>query len=249
MEGYLRGDADAAELAVALLDGRTRAGRLRHDEAAAAEAQIDQLLHGRAHFQKRVLAADAAVGAPRATKTGASEGPHDDVVDPGVGNDECAARIGKSRHVEPGLFQTGDGLGVQGAFGHGDAQRAARGGRGVGLGRGGGHGLLQREGEARGGTIGPEGAYHAVVAAAGAQRRAQVGRAGLEDEARVVVEGAGHREVDEHGVGQTGLAQKVVGGLEVVQIGHAPERGHERAHRVDGVLGARMRASCRMASV
>lgn len=175
--GVLRGDADAAELAVALLDGRTRAGRLRHDEAAAAEAQIDQLLHGSAHFQKRVLAADAAVGGAQGHEDGGIGGPHDDVVDPGL--EMTSERPGLASPVtsRPGLFQTGDGLGVQGALGHGDAQRARVCGRRVHFGRGGGHGLLQREGEARGGAIGPEGAYHAVVAAAGAQRRAQIGRA------------------------------------------------------------------------
>lgn len=156
MEGYFVADADAAELAVALLDGRTRAGRLRHDEAAAAEAQIDQLLHGGAHFQKRVLAADAAVGGAQGHEDGGIGGPHDDVVDPGVGDDERAPGVGKPRHIEAGLFQTGDGLGVQGALGHGDAQRARVCGRRVHFGRSGGHGLLQREGEARGGAIAPK---------------------------------------------------------------------------------------------
>ena len=57
-------------------------------------------------------------------------------------------------------------------------------------------------------------------------------------DARVVIERAHDREIDEDVAGQTLLDQQVVGGLEIVEPLRAPKRRRQRANLLDGLAAA-----------
>jgi len=227
--------------------GRALGGTLGlgHDEAAGAEAQVHELDDVGLGLEQRVLAADAAIGRARFHEHRGVRGPHDDVVDTGVADDERAARVVEAGHVQAGARERLDGVGVERALRHGDAQRAL--GRRLLSGRG-LHGLFQVEREARGRAVGAVGCEQLVVAAAAADGAAEAGRKRLEHDARVVVERAHDREVHDDAVRQAAARDELERLLERVERIGATERSHELArlaHRLAAASDAGQRADNR----
>ena len=120
--GVLRGHADGPERAAVLVHRRGRAGRLGHHEAARAELQVHQLHHVGIGFQKRVLAADAAVGRPQRHEHGRVGRADDDVLDARAPDDELPPGIVQPLHVQACRPQRLHGVRVERALGHRDAQ-------------------------------------------------------------------------------------------------------------------------------
>ena len=234
--GILRGDADGAQAAVVLGGLLGGTGGLCHHEAAGAELQVGQLHHLGLRLEQRVLAADAAIGRAELHERRGVGGAHDDVLHARVADDELTAGVVQPRDVQAACRQARDGVGVERALRHGDAQRALAGARRGALvgGRGGGHSALEEEREAGGGTafaVCPDGV---VVAAAAAQRASQARRVGLEHDAGVVVEAAHDGEVDLDAVRQARGLQQVERLLQAVKARLAAQRGHQLAHLGDG---------------
>ena len=211
------------------------AGGLGHHEAAGAELQVGKFHHLGLRLKQRILAADAAIGRAELHERRGVGGAHDDVLHARVADDELATGVVKPRDVQTARRQARDGVGVERALRHGDAQRTltVAGCSALVGGRRGSHGALEEERETGGGAafaVCPDGV---VVAAAAAQRASQPRRVGFEHDAGVVIEAAHDGEVDLDAVRQARSLQQVERLLQAVKARLAAQRRHQLAHLGD----------------
>ena len=223
----LRGHADGTAGPIALGDALVRPLGLGHDEAARTEFEVHELDGARLRLEQGIFPADAAIGSSKLHEHRGIGGAHDNVLDAGVADDELAPRVGEARRVKATCRKARDGVGVERAFGHGDAQRTRS---RLLLGRCGGKRLVEVEREPGGGATLAVGADRVVVAPTGAKGCPECGGEGDEHDACVIVKRAHDREVDEDAVGQALLVELLEGALEVGQAVLAAERRYQIAH-------------------
>lgn len=225
MRGYLVAHAKRTAASIVALGLTGAPNGLSLNKGAQAVTQIDQLQQVEVGLDKRIPAADAAIGTTAAHKSGRIAGAHDDKLDIAdralagtriaTAHDQVTAGVAQLGDVQARGLEHVERVGLKRALGNGDAQRTlsttARGVVAVGSGvlsrsvRG--LQTLERKGKSRRrylDAIAERAGKDGVVATARTHRIGQATGIGLKDQARVVIKRVHDGEVEGQHLGVLG---------------------------------------------